>query len=504
MHRRRTDQGLQGFLEHLGRVDPPLAAEVLERERMFASVRQAMARPLRRRFSLLAISLIICCQASLALAEAADSGRTYVPPPPPVASCHSRTVLCGSVQLRATFNRAAARAKLPAGAVLHAARQGTRELLGFGDPHNPLRFDPNSGLWGGYTSYHTSDANPDWWQSALATWALVRYLEATGSTDPAYQDVLDRTFELNVARPRGPRGRPNFANEYMDDTGWWGLAWTEAARYELDVRGDGRLAARYLAVAEWDANYIARAPRICGGIVWQLGYPSDTISNAEFGALTAELYAIRHARGPFHDAGKAAGWLRRARWALSYLRSHRLVNLRAGSVRNGMTRRCRPDSGPLTYTEGEVADAFIQMGAALHNKWYFAQARTFLDYTIRPSSGMSRDLVLQEYCESRRSMCHSKRQFDVSSFKGIFAQATADYDLATGTHLYRPWLRAQAGAILANAVSDGKRRTHCATPHGCQFGLYWSRLVAPASAPVPVSLGSHTSALQALIAALAG
>ncbi|MBV9337535.1 MAG: hypothetical protein JO243_16745 [Solirubrobacterales bacterium] len=420
-----------------------------------------------------------------------------------MASCQSPTTPCGPVQLRAAFNRAAARAKVPAGAVLNAARQGMRELLGFGDPHNPLRWDPNSGLWGGYASYHTSDANPDWWQSAIATWVLVRYLEATGSTEAAYQDVLDRTFELNVSKP-GSRAPRNFANEYMDDTGWWGLAWTEAARYELKVRGDGTRAARYLAVAEWDASYIARAPRFCGGIVWQLGYPADTISNADFAALSAELSATRPARGPFHDDGKAGRWLRQALWALSYLRSHRLVDVRAGTVRNGMTRRCRPDSGPLTYTEGEVADALIQTGAALHNNSYFAQARTFLDYTIRPGSGMSRDLVLQEYCESGRSMCQSKHQFDVSSFKGVFVQAVADYDLATDTHLYRPWLQAQAGAILAHAVSDRKRPTRCTTPHRCQFGFYWSQDIAPASAPVPVSLATQTSALQALVAALAG
>ena len=110
---------------------------------------------------------------------------------------------CGPLQRRAASNRAAARAKLPAGAVLNAATQGMRELLGFGDPHNPLRWDPNSGLWGGYSSYATStNAHPAWWQSAVATWTLVRYLEATGSTDPAYQDVLDRTFELNVVPAR--------------------------------------------------------------------------------------------------------------------------------------------------------------------------------------------------------------------------------------------------------------------------------------------------------------
>ena len=221
-------------------------------------------------------------------------------------------------------------------------------------------------------------------------------------------------------------------------------------------------------------------------------------------ALSAQLYAIRHAPGPFHQGVKAARWLREARWALSYLRSHRLVNLRAGTVRDGLTRGCRPASAPLTYTEGEVADAFIQMGAALHDDSYFARARAFLDYTMTPASRMSRDHVLQEFCESRSGMCHGLRQFDLSSFKGIFVQAVADYDLATHTRLYRPWLQAQASAILTHAASDGTRRASCATPHRCQFGLYWSRFVAPASAPVPISLASQTSALQALTAALTG
>jgi hypothetical protein len=458
---------------------------------------------MRRRLALLAVSLIACFPPSLALADVAGPVQTYVAPPPPVASCHTPGAHCGPLQQRAASNRAAARAKLPAGVILKDATQGMHELLGIGDADNPLRWDPNTGLWGGYSSYATSTKRPAWWQSAVAIWTLVRYLEATGSTDPAYQDVLDRTFELNVTKP-GSRAPVNFANEYMDDTGWWALAWTEAARYELNVRGNSDLAARYLAVAEWDADYIGRAPRSCGGIVWQLGYPSDTISIAEYASLSAELSRIRSAPGPFHDGAKAAHWRHEARWALIYLRSHRLVNLRTGSVKDGLTRSCRPTGGALTYTEGEVADAYIQMGLALHKKSYFATARRFLAYTMWGGSGMSRAHVLQEYCEARASMCHSLRQFDVSSFKGIFVQAVADYDLATHTQTFRPWLRLQASAILTHAVSNGTYRTYCKTAHGCQFGLYWSRSVAPDKAAVPISLASQTSALQALTAALAG
>ena len=145
---------------------------------------------------------------------------------------------------------------------------------------------------------------------------------------------------------------------------------------------------------------------------------------------------------------------------------------------------------PMIYSADETCDIGYDTG--------IPSARTTRARTA-PASGMSRDGVLQEYCGSRPRMCHGPRQFDVSSFRGIFTQAVADYDLATRIHTYRPWLQAQARAILARAVSDGDgRRTRCATPHGCQFGLYWSRNVAPTSAPVPISLATQTSALQAL------
>lgn len=474
-----------------------------ERAPAAAPVDTTPARGLRRKLVLLAVTLLVCCEAGLAAAAAtSDAVRMSVPRPSPVASCHIRQARCGPIQRRAALNRAAAVAKLSTGTVFNAAQQGMRELLGLGDSHNPLRWNAGTGLWGGYTSYATS-SRPSWWQSAIATWTLVRYLEATASTNGADQGVLDRIFELNVSKP-GSRAPVNFANQYMDDTGWWALAWTEAARYELNIRGDQRLAARYLTVAEWDERYISRASRSCGGVVWKFGYPADTISNAEFAALSAELYAIRHAPGPLHNRAKAGRWLGEARWALSYLQSSGLVNLSAGTVRDGFTRGCRPHSGPFTYTEGEVADALIQMGVALHDQSYLVEARRFLDYTMSPASGMSRDGVLQERCEARRTMCHGLRQFDVSSFKGIFVQAVADYDLATRTHTYRPWLKTQADAIVAQAVSDGRRPMKCATPRGCQFGLYWSRDVRPSAAPVPSSLATQTSALQALTAALAG
>src|SRR5437588_257036 len=81
--------------------------------------------------------------------------------------------------------------------------------------------------------------------------------------------------------------------------------------------------------------------RPCGGIVWSLGSPAGTITTAEYIALTAELSQYRRTSSTFHDPGLAARWLSDARRTLSWLQGRRLVNLRAGTVRDSLAqRRC--------------------------------------------------------------------------------------------------------------------------------------------------------------------
>jgi hypothetical protein len=111
-------------------------------------------------------------------------------------------------------------------------------------------------------------------------------------TNPIYQQVLVSTYERNVYRQRSPAPR-DFALKFMDDTAWWGLAWLDASRYELAQRHDAAPAAKFLAVAEYDARYIAAQPKSCGGIPWERGCPPDTVTSAEFIGLTAGLSSYR-------------------------------------------------------------------------------------------------------------------------------------------------------------------------------------------------------------------
>jgi hypothetical protein len=367
-----------------------------------------------------------------------------------------------------------------------AAARGTQELMGSGDG-SAVAWDPQTGLWGRHSG-------PHWWQSALAITTLVRYAERTDDRSPAIQRILVQTYQLN-------RGRKDFTNQYMDDTEWWGLAWLAASQYELHYLHDQEDAARFLATAEADATYVAAQPRPCGGIEWSVGTLPDTITNAEFVNLTAQLAAYRRAPGVLHDPARASSWLAQARAALSWLKGSGLINLAKGTVVDSMkSPGCQVYGYPITYTEGETADALLHMGLVLHNLGYLGQAQRFLRYTVTPGSGLIAHGVLEDHCQARAINCSGyPTQLDVTAFKGIFMLAMADWVGITRSSEFTPFLHVQAAAIVHHDIHWAQvTPPGCATPHRCQFGLSWDggvpwMLVTP---------GTQESALDALIAVI--
>lgn len=365
-----------------------------------------------------------------------------------------------------------------------------KELLGSGD-HSSIGWNPKAGLWGAGNTFY-------WWQSALAITTLVRYAERIGSTAPLYQRILLQTYKRNVYGSRW-----QFANSYMDDTGWWGLAWLAASEYELNFRHDRRDASRFLATAEWEARYIAAQPKVCGGVEWSVGSPPNVVTNSVFITLTAELSRYR-SQGAFYNPSLAASWLSDAQGSLNWLETSGLVNLQAGSVTDSLNRRCRPTGGTLTYTEGEVAEAFTQMAIAANNPSYYGQAEAFLNYTISPTSGLTSNGILQEHCEATSGACsHVQFPLDLPAYKGIFLDAMSDWASATESTAFNAFLSAQAAAVIKNAIRGPHNDvTHCASPHTCQFSFHWTGERDPT--PLGITLGGQESALDALTAVLPG
>jgi len=271
------------------------------------------------------------------------------------------------------------------------------------------------------------------------------------------------------------------------------------------VRHDASLAARYLSVAEWDANDAWTQPRACGGqgIEWQIGFPPDTITNAEFASLAGELAYTLEGPGPFRDIPAAKKWISRGWKILFWLRYSHLINVRTGHVWNGLNGNCQKSGGALPYTVGETAEAFLQVGLAAGLHSYVNYAQRFLEFGFSPYSKILYHGVLQEPCESERTRClGGKRLSDSTSWKTMFVDAVADWQQATGSTLYDRFLTDQADAVIDHAASNGSGLTSCQTPHDCQIGFFWAQPVPPASTPLPVSPGTQDSGLAALTDAL--
>jgi hypothetical protein len=342
---------------------------------------------------------------------------------------------------------------------------------------------------------------PNWWQSALALWSLVRYLEQTGNTDPSYQRSIMLLYNRNVVRPN-TRAPLDFANEFNDDTGWWGVAWLEAARYELYVRHDVVDARKFLTVAEWDATFINNQKRVCGGLQWGLGKPPDTTTMASFMHLTAGLYRLRMAPGPFHNPGRAGPWLLDSQWALSYMTKTDLVNMKDGTITDSLGKDCRSYGQLVTYTQGEVAEALIQLGMALDQRWYYREAGKFLRVGIDPRSGLIQHGIVRERCEGNHYHCSRYANLkDLPAWKGILVNALDDYDKATQSSTFRPFLMTQAAAVVQHAILGGSS-TGCRTPSTCLFGFYWAPPPQPFSDTVGATLGGQESGIEALTAVL--
>jgi Glycosyl hydrolase family 76 len=404
---------------------------------------------------------------------------------------------CGELAYIPGFNRSPT--------VAQAALQGIRE---FADPTHgvglsdkgPLdwRWTYSTGLWGGHYLQH-------WWQSAMAMRTLVRYLEVTHNTDPAYHQVLLRTYHREVLDPFAI-AKPYFVNAFLDDTAWWGQAWLEASKYELNYRHDVADAQTFLSLAEYDSAYISKQKKSCGGVVWQIGFPTDTVTNAEYITLAAGLATYRSQPGPFHDPAKASRWTEEARATLDWLESRGLVNLRTGTVHDSLNAACNGFiGGPISYVEGEVAAALVQVGTALHDGSYYTQANQFLKFARSEKSTMVNSKgILQEPCERATNGCTGTiLYYDQISWKGILIQAFADYTAATGSTEYHSFLRRQASAVVHNAIvnSDGQPGD-CQTPDSCEFVFYWGWPLTP-SRSVFVNHATQMDALDALTAALA-
>ena len=283
-------------------------------------------------------------------------------------------------------------------------------------------FNPATGSWSGGPG----------WQDANAMTDLIDYMQLTGDSTYAY--AIPLIYQDN--------GGAGFTDSYIDDTGWWGMAWLRAYQYTGD--------SAYLQTAEYDANYMDGYwdTGTCGGGVWWS--TSKTVKNAIPNELFLELNASLHNALPGDTT-----YLSRAQQEWTWFSGTGMINSQ-NLVNDGLDlSTCRNDGNPTyTYNQGVILTGLSQLSLATGSSSLISTANAI---ATAATTRLVSNRVLVDPCEPNG--CAT----DGYSFKGIFVRDLAEFARTTKTSAYNQFLGTQSSSILANDTDgDG------------QSGLQWA------------------------------
>jgi predicted alpha-1,6-mannanase (GH76 family) len=343
-------------------------------------------------------------------------------------------------------------------------------------------------------TYYEGRLNPPWWSSANAVETILDAMRVTGDESrlPALAAMWEQhhtnadqapvviaemksrklwTEKDETDRQRNPRtrtttraGYKEFNNEYLDDSGWWGLSWLKMYDRTKD--------ARYLATSRdihthMAAHWLSDAG---GGVLWHIETQkpvTNAITNSLFLILSARLFERTRAPEFLNHAQQTYEWF------------HRNALYDGTAIVDAPGHK----NDYWSYNQGAWIGGLTSMYLATGTQNYLDEAVQVADSVIH-RAGLFQEGVLVEKLGTKG--------WDVGLFKGILMRYLGQLrDVLRNSKLHAPLaeeidrvLRSSAVSMISAADKDG------------QFGLQWQKDAKEQD----YNFNTHTSGLKALVA----